>query len=304
MKRIILSIAAFLVGLLYAFGTNSQLADTTTVKFKNKTIQVEDSVGKIKIQVFDSANNELKKVYEGVFSDEKSYEKWTLMEEWGINLPFLNKPNKKERKMEPHWAGIGWGFANFANADLQINNVGGISLKSELSNEFYFNPIEKIVPIIGSNLGLTTGLGLNWRNYHLDMNTHLKEENDVVGVYAEPAGINYTFSRLRVFSLTVPALLEFQHNLGTKHTFFISAGVVGGVNTSASYRVKYTESDGDKENRVESKGLNIAPLTLDYMAQIGYGSWSVFAKYSPFSLFQSQKGPKVQAVSLGATLNF
>jgi hypothetical protein len=55
---------------------------------------------------------------------------------------------------------------------------------------------------------------------------------------------------------------------------------------------------------VESKGLNVAPITLDYMAQIGYGKWSVYAKYSPFGLFQAQKGPAVQAVSLGATLNF
>jgi hypothetical protein len=206
--------------------------------------------------------------------------------------------------MEPHWAGIGWGFANFMDGDFVLNNVGGVSLKSELSNEFYFNPIEKIVPIISNNLGITTGLGLNWRNYHLDMNKHLIEEQDVVIVKDAPVDIRYNYSRLRVFSLTVPVLLEFQHNFGTKHTFFVSAGVVGGVNTSSSYRIKYTEPDGDKENRVESKGLNVAPITLDYLAQIGYGTWSVFAKYSPFDLFQSQKGPKVQAVSLGATLNF
>lgn len=304
MKRIILSIAAFLVGLLYAFGTESQLADTTTVVFKNKTIQVEDSVGKIKVQVFDSAKNEYKKVYEGVFSDDKSYEKWTVMEEWGLNIPFLNKPVKKKGKMEPHWAGLGWGFANFVDGDFTLNNVDGVSLKSELSNEFYFNPIEKIVPLIGNNFGVTTGFGLNWRNYHLDKNQHLLEVNDVVAAYDAPVDVTYNYSRLRVFSLTVPVLFEFQHNLGTKHKFFISAGVVGGVNTSSSYRIKYTESDGDKENRVESKGLNIAPLTLDYMAQIGYGSWSVYAKYSQFNLFQSQKGPQVQPVSLGATLNF
>jgi hypothetical protein len=303
MKKIIISTIAFLIGLLHASATNEVLTDTT-FSYQNKRVQIEDSVGKIKVKILDNENNEYKTVYEGVFSDEKSYEKWTVMEEWGINIPFLNKPHKKSYKMEPHWAGFGWGFANFSNANLQLNNIDGVSLKSELSNEFYFNPIEKIVPIIGNNVGITTGLGLNWRNYHLDNNTHLKEENDVVGVYDAPIGTTYNFSRLRVFSITIPVLLEFQHKLGTKHEFFISAGIVGGVNTSSTYRIKYTEPDGDKENRVESKGLNIAPLTLDYMAQIGYGSWSVFAKYSPFDLFQSQKGPKVKAVSLGATLNF
>jgi len=300
MKKIIISTIAFLVGLLHASAANEVLTDTT-FSYQNKKVQIEDSVGKIKVKIVDNENNEYKTVYEGVFSDEKSYEKWTVMEEWGINIPFLNKP-KKSYKMEPHWAGFGWGFANFTDANLQLNNVGNVSLKSELSNEFYFNPIEKIVPIIGNNVGITTGLGLNWRNYHLDNNTHLIENRGVTIV--DNTGTDYTFSRLRVFSITVPVLLEFQHKLGTKHDFFVSAGIVGGVNTSSTYRIKYTEPDGDKENRVESKGLNIAPLTLDYMAQIGYGSWSVFAKYSPFDLFQSQKGPKVKAVSLGATLNF
>ena len=301
MKKIIISAIAFLVGLLQVSASN-QLFTDTTFSYQNKKVQIEDSVGKIKVKIVDNENNEYKTVYEGVFSDEKSYEKWTVMEEWGINIPFLNKPSKKKYKMEPHWAGFGWGFANFTDANLQLNNVGNVSLKSELSNEFYFNPIEKIVPIIGNNVGITTGLGLNWRNYHLDNNTHLIENRGVTIV--DNTGTDYTFSRLRVFSITVPVLLEFQHKLGTKHDFFVSAGIVGGVNTSSTYRIKYTEPDGDKENRVESKGLNIAPLTLDYMAQIGYGSWSVFAKYSPFDLFQSQKGPKVKAVSLGATLNF
>ena len=84
----------------------------------------------------------------------------------------------------------------------------------------------------------------------------------------------------------------------------MAAGVVGCVNTFASYRVKYKDTNGNAINLVESKGLNIAPLSLDYMAQIGYGSWGIYAKYSPFSIFQSQKGPNVRAVSLGAMLHF
>ena len=43
---------------------------------------------------------------------------------------------------------------------------------------------------------------------------------------------------------------------------------------------------------------------LDFCGQIGYGMWSVFAKYSPFSIFQNDKGPEVRSVSLGAVLNF
>lgn len=99
-------------------------------------------------------------------------------------------------------------------------------------------------------------------------------------------------------------MLEWQPALGRNHKFFMSAGVIGGVNTFASYKVKYKDANGNSITNVEGKGLNVAPLSLDFSGQIGYGAWSVFAKYSPFSIFQSGKGSDVRAVSLGAVLNF
>ena len=177
-------------------------------------------------------------------------------------------------------------------------------MKSESSNEFFFNLIEKILPIYRNNLGLTTGLGFNWRNYFLDMNKHFSEVNGITTVLDAPAGIDYEFSRLRTFHVTIPLLLEWQPNFGKSQKFFVSAGVVGGVNTFASHKVKYKDSNNSTIRKVEGKGLNVAPVSLDFHGQIGYGAWNVYAKYSPFSIFQSQKGPDVRAVSIGAMLNF
>lgn len=304
MKRIIIATIVFLIGLLQVNATELAGADTTYT-YKNKKVKIDDSDGKLKVQVYDSVNNEYKKVFEGVYSDEKSYEKWTVADEWGINLPVINKIMKSSKKsMEAHWAGIGWGFASFTDGSLSPNSANGISLRAEKSNEFYINPIERIIPIAGNNLGITTGFGMHWGNYHFDNNTHLVETSHIVGVQPAPSGINYSFSRFRTFGLSVPVLLEFQSKLNTRHLFFMSAGVVGGVNTFSSYRVKYKNPAGGKVNDVESKDLNVSPLSLDYMVQIGYGSWSVFAKYAQFSIFQKDKGPVAHPVSLGATLNF
>ena len=304
MKKIIVATIVFLIGLLQAKATNSTTTDTTYI-YNNKVVKIDDNEGKIKVQVFDSVNNEYKQVFEGVYSDSKSFEKWTVADEWGLNLPLLNKIKKRERKrMEPHWAGIGWGFASFTDGGLSPNSAAGLSLRAEKSNEFYINPIEKIIPVIGNNLGITTGFGMHWGNYHFDNNTHLVETNSVVNVEPAPAGINYSFSRFRTFGLSVPLLLEFQTKLNTNHLIFLSAGVVGGVNTYSSYRVKYKNPNGGKVNDVESKNLNVSPLSIDYMVQIGYGSWSIFAKYAQFSIFQKDKGPVAHPVSLGATLNF
>lgn len=304
MKKII----PFLIGtILIANSIKAEinLINDTTIRFNSKTIQIQDSVGQIKINVMDSDSTPYKQVYEGVFSEEKSYEKWTVVEDFGIQIPFLIKKNKpKEYKMESHWAGIGWGFANISDATFQLNNIDGITLKSEASNEFFFSVIEKTLPIYRNVWGLTTGLGFNWRNYFLDKNTHFMEINNVIEVKPAPAGIQYSSSRLRTFALTVPLLLEWQPNFGNDHNFYMAGGVIGNINTFASSRVKYKDGNDKMIRSVETQDLNIAPISVDYMVQIGYNSWGIYAKYSPTNIFQSQKGPKVSAVSLGVMLHF
>ncbi len=304
MKKIMLSFILFVCIFSDAIAFETAENDTT-VYFRNKTIQIEDSIGQMRVKVFDQQGEEYKPVYEGVFSDGKSYEKWTVIEEIGIQLPFMTKPKSKRKyTMEPHWAGIGWGFANIADQQYNINNINGVSLKSESSNEFFFNLIEKILPIYRNNLGLTTGLGFNWRNYFFDANQHFTEVAGVTIVENAPAGTEYEYSRLRTFYINVPLLLEWQPTFGKSQKFFVSAGVVGGVNTSATHKLKYKDVSDNTIRKITGKGLNIAPVTLDFLGQIGYGSWNVYAKYSPFSMFQSQKGPEMRSVSVGAMLNF
>jgi hypothetical protein len=280
-----------------------ELKKDTTIRFNQKTIQIADSIGQVTVKVYDANQEPFAKVYEGVFSDGKSYEKWTVIEEIGIQLPFITKSKKKkEYSMEPHWAGLGWGFLNITNQNYTINNIDGVSLKSESSNEFYFNFAEKILPVIRNNFGITSGMGLNWKTYYLDTNQSFKETNGITGLVDAPAGVEFDYSRLRMLYLTIPLMLEWQPGFGNRQKFFVSAGVVGGVNTMASAKSRY--KDGTTTRYIREKGLNAAPITLDYMAQIGYGSWNVYAKYSPFGIFQSQKGPDIRSVSVGATLNF
>jgi len=306
MKKCILFLMGYFLGVLPLIAVDKAPNDTT-IRFNRKVIHLEDSIGQVKVKVFDTDSVPYKPVYEGIFSDGKSYEKWTVMEAMGLQLPFLSNPKGRHHhdySMEPHWAGIGWGFANIADQNLKMNNIQGITLKSESSNEFFINLIEKILPVYRNTFGLTTGIGFDWHNYFLDMNTHLVEVGCITNVYDAPVGVNYEYSRLRTFHITVPLMLEWQPTFGRNHKFFMSAGVIGGVNTFASYKVKYKDADGNSITKVEGKGLNVAPLSLDFSGQIGYGDWSVFAKYSPFSIFQSGKGPEVRAVSLGAVLNF
>src|ERR1035437_1340560 len=142
MKKFIPFLLGFFIG-IFPLKAIEKAQNDTTIRFNKKVIQLEDSIGQMKVKVFDTDSVPYKPIYEGIFSDGKSYEKWTVMEAIGIQIPFLNNPKSKKHHgvycMEPHWAGIGWGFANVADKNLNLNNIQGLSLKSESTNEFFIN---------------------------------------------------------------------------------------------------------------------------------------------------------------------
>ena len=50
-----------------------------------------------------------------------------------------------DKDFNPHWAGFGMGFANFADGSLHVNDVDGVSLRSGNSLEYNLNVLEKDV---------------------------------------------------------------------------------------------------------------------------------------------------------------
>jgi hypothetical protein len=231
------------------------------------------------------------------------------MEEVGLQLPFLGKKHEKKDSrhyhMEPHYAGFGLGYANITdNSHSNLSNVNGLAIKPDQSTEWFINLIEHILPIYRNTFGITTGLGMNWKTFRLDNNTHLVDVNGVTGVYAAPSGVKYEYSRLKIVHLTLPVMLEWQPTFGHDHKSFVAAGLEGGIKTFCSYKVKYNDADGNTIAKVEDKGLNTNPISIDLIAQDGYGDISVFAKYGLVKVFQKGKGPDVRAVSLGLMLHF
>jgi hypothetical protein len=289
----------------------STLPADTTVNFNKKVIRIEDYNDQIKVKVYDKGSNSepYKQLYEGIFSDGKSYEKWTVMEEVGLQLPFLNKKREskawKRNHMEPHYAGFRIGYANITNpAHNDLTSIDGMSVKPDQTTEWFINLIEHILPIYHNTLGITTGLGMNWQTFRLDDNTHFMDVNGLTAIFAAPAGVQYEYSRLKVVHLTLPVLLEWQPTFGSNHKSFFSAGVEAGVKTFASSKVKYKDTAGRTIKEVEYKGLNTNPISLSIMAQAGYDNVSIFAKYGLVNVFQTNRGPEVRAVSLGLMLHF
>jgi hypothetical protein len=97
MKNHMLILLGFVVWILpmQAF---EKVQNDTTVRFNKKIIHLEDSIGQMKVKVYDTDSVPYKPLYEGVFSDGKSYEKWTVIQEIGIQLPFMNKSFRKDHR--------------------------------------------------------------------------------------------------------------------------------------------------------------------------------------------------------------
>ena len=306
MKKTILTSAFvfFTVCLIKA----EELPADTTFRYGKKLIEVEESSDQIKVKIFenDASNDTIpyKQLYEGIYSDEKSYEKWTVHEAIGFDIPFLRKKKRQARRMDSHWDGVGLGFANIVDNSFHMTDVNGISLNAGSSHEWFINLFGKTLPIYQNYLGITSGAGMSWLNLRLDKNTHLANVNGVTGVYQAPEDIQYSISRLMIVRINIPLLLEWQPVIAGNHRAFLSVGVIGGVKTFSSYKIQYKDPSNKKTVTDKDRGLNTTPLSLDYMVQAGYGSWGIYAKYSPLSIFQSNKGPDVRAVSLGLMFHF
>jgi hypothetical protein len=211
--------------------------------------------------------------------------------------------NWRNREFDPHWAGVGIGINNFADNNLRINHADGISLKVGRSLEYTFNFAETALPI-SKNFAFVTGLGLKWNRYHLSENEFFTKVDGVTVVLPAGEGINFTRTRLGVNSLTLPLLFEWQTKTQKNETFFISVGAVASVNYMSRSKVRYRNAERNQLRETVASNLNIRPVTVDLMTQAGFGNVGIYAKYSPNGLFDLNRGPEVNPVSVGLMLHF
>ena len=290
-------IAVFLLAFVTITAQTTAVKDTTII-FNQKKIEITDSLDQVKVKVYKLDTTEYKQVYEGIFTDEQSYERYSVASQLGFDFPFIRK--KRKSHLTGHFTGLGYGalytYDNFA----AVNDADG--MKTIFSNEFFFNPIGYTLPIVNNYFGITTGIGMTWRNVHLGNNTHLVNNNGITVVEPAPTGINYYYSRLRMFDFNLPVYMEV-HPLGN-NKFYLMGGVLFGINTFSSYKVKYRNDDNRKIKVTEGKDYNVNPFSVSYVLQMGWNDIGVYAKYTPTPLFRNEKGPDVQTFSVGLTLSF
>lgn len=141
------------------------------------------------------------------------------------------------------------------------------------------------------------GFGLDWRNYRIKGDTRfIKSDNGTIGLGTYPEGASPQFSRIKVFSLTVPV----RYHFFSKYLNF-SLGPVVNFNTHSSLKTRW-KADGQKIKDTSSNA-HVKPVTIDFMATIDLPSFvNFYFKYSPCDLIKNGYGLHFKTLSFGVYL--
>ena len=290
MNKFLVLALSLLIGGLGSYANTVQ--DTIIVVNQAKKVTIEKKHNSMSVKVEGSEDNP------GYFYSQRMEVDSTaavIIEEknadWDFNIPFVNK-NSKTKKYRGNLCVGGFGFG-VVNA---IETSEGMDMDMGASYEFSLDHLLRFNYNVLPATSVSMGFGMTWRNYRMTGRTRFIKDGDKLVLGAYPEGSDIKFSRLKVFSLTVPFMIN--QSLGRKVVF--SVGPVVNFNTHASLKTRYT-LNGEK---VKEKNNNIHQnrMTVDLMAKLRFNSLGVYAKYSPSDMLNTDFGPKFRSFSTGITL--
>lgn len=214
------------------------------------------------------------------------------------------KTEVEDNSFNAQWAGMEIGFISTNRTDEWQN----LFLQSVVFN---FNVIEYKLPIFKQYLGLTTGLGFNTRQYSFTTDYSLVSTNGITSLqtgnphlYDSMASVKR--SQFNLGYVQVPLLLDFATKQRGKGSFYIAAGVIGGIRLYGNHTLEGTYSNQDKFRQViRNKGaFNANLFTADATVRIGYSGLGIFGNYSLLSMFKKDSAPSIAPFTVGISLNF
>jgi hypothetical protein len=202
-----------------------------------------------------------------------------------------------------HWAGIDIGINGFLTHDnsFDLDSASSfLDLDYAKSISLNLNLFEWHLKLVNDNIGITTGLGLQWNRYAFKKNIVLSYDNEYVyGV--EDTVISYDKNYLKTTYLQVPLLVEINLGNNKKRPFHIGGGVIGGYRIGSRVKQKY-EFEGDKIKNKTRGSYNFNPIQLYSTVRVGIGNVHLFANYGLTRVFEKDKGPQLYPFTVGLTL--
>ena len=216
-----------------------------------------------------------------------SHDNWSIFPK--VSVSGSSKDSLKMQVVGTAHLGVGLSFPT--------NKQDGVNIQGGSSWEIFFTPLEIDVYLNRRQRDFVSfGLGFDWRNYRMTNNTRfVLAEDGHVGLGNYPEGADPKFSRIKVFSISVPLL--YHHKFGEEWGF--GAGAVFNWNTYASIKTKY-KMDGGTHKFID-KNIGQRRFTVDYMAIIYNPLFDFYVKYCPQDVLK-EPGVKFRALSIGLFL--
>lgn len=211
---------------------------------------------------------------------------------------------RKSRQSDAHWAGLDLGFMILLDENRENSFVNNPYWKNDpaKSQVWNLNILEHKFNFGQPFVGLTTGLGFSFTSVAFRDNYILRSSADSIYAVIDTVS-SYSKNKLKATYLTVPLMLEFNTSRNEDRSFYLAAGVVGGVRI-ASKTKRQGELEG-KEFKEKVKGpYNLNPFKLDAAVRLGYSDWGIFANYSLLPLFDKGKTVDLYPLTFGLSLNF
>lgn len=209
------------------------------------------------------------------------------------------------RSFRGHLTGIEFGLSNYRyNSSMTLpDDISYMNLNTSCSNAFNIT-FSQLNMGFSRNIGIVTGIGLNWDNYRFEYRNNITVGPDgFITEYIPVNPVPVKRSKFSVLYLNVPALLEIQIPAGYRNHLNVAAGVIGGLKLNAWTKVVFEDKD-----KARVKGdYNLNLLRAGFTARAGYRNFMIFGTYYFTPWFQDLKGPdgyNLEPFQIGIALTF
>ncbi len=277
--------------------TKNNKNEPTKVSIGRDVVSVEENDSSLDVKI----GNRGLSVLESLEGPRFRYRKYSEASDW--NQEDNDREYRRRSRFRGHWAGIEFGFNNYATSERSIvlpDDINYMTLNSGKSSNFNIN-FTQLSLGLGRHIGFVTGLGLNWNNYRFDGNNNIVKGDYGVIEELDP-GTSLKKSKLATLFLTLPFMLEIQipvhHN-----NLSLAAGPIGALKLSSHTKMVF--ENGEK---VKSNGdFSLNMLRCGATARVGYGNFQIYGTYYKTPLFQTGKGPgsvNLYPFEIGLALTF
>jgi hypothetical protein len=146
------------------------------------------------------------------------------------------------------------------------------------------------------NFHLKTGLGVSWYNFKLE-DTNLIAIKTIQGISFEGfSGGQGTKSKISASYANVTLVPTLLTNDGKLR---LGIGGYAGLRLGGRGKFVYDDASGDKQKIYEKSNMYASNVRYGVRAEIGVNDFNLFLNYDLNEVFETGKGPKLNAISFG-----